>query len=261
MGSDSIDSQIKAPYSGIPSWNADCNMARLPRFILPGQPQHVILRGNNRTQIFRAGTDYQFYLNKLQLACEKYSCDIHAYVLMTNHVHLLITPHEERSLSKAFQVLGRYYVQYFNYRYQRTGALWEGRYKAAPIDTEAYLLTCMRYIELNPVRAGMVAHPSEYPWSSYDCNAFGHTNNLVTPHLEYQRLGMIDEERQTAYQQLFNDQIAQKSMTEIREATNKGWVLGNEQFKRSVQEKLKRRVEPAAKGGDRRSERFKINRV
>lgn len=236
-------------------------MARLPRFVLPDQPQHVILRGNNRAEIFHAEVDYRFYLNKLQLACEKYSCDIHAYVLMTNHVHLLITPHEEQSLSKAFQMLGRYYVQYFNYRYQRTGTLWEGRYKATVIDTEAYLLTCMRYIELNPVRAGIVAHPSDYPWSSYDCNASGQTNSLITPHVEYQRLGITDEERQTAYQQLFNDQIAQKSITEIREATNKGWVLGNERFKRSVQEKLKRRVEPAAKGGDRRSERFKINRV
>lgn len=148
-------------------------MARLPRFFLPGQPQHVILRGNNRTEIFCAEADYRFYLGKLRLACEKHGCDIHAYVLMTNHVHLLLTPQEEQSVGKALQMLGRYYVQFFNHRYQRTGTLWEGRYKATLIDTEAYLLTCMRYIELNPVRAGMVAHPSEYPWSSYGYNALG----------------------------------------------------------------------------------------
>ena len=121
-------------------------MARLPRFVIPGQPQHVIVRGNNRTDIFCDDADYQFYLEKLLLACKTHSCDVHAYVLMTNHVHLLITPHTEQSLSKAMQMLGRYYVQYFNYSYKRSGTLWEGRYKATLIDSESYLLTCMRYI-------------------------------------------------------------------------------------------------------------------
>jgi putative transposase len=180
---------------------------------------------------------------------------------MTNHVHLLITPHEEQSLGKALQMLGRYYVQYFNYSYRRTGTLWEGRYKAALIDTEAYLLTCMRYIELNPVRAGITAHASEYRWSSYACNALGQINDLVTLHPEYRRLGKTDEECRSAYRQLFDHQISEQSIHEIREATNKAWVLGNEQFKQNIQKKLKRPVEPAVKGGDRRSEQFKINRV
>ena len=136
-------------------------MPRQPRFTIPGQPQHVIIRGNNRDPIFYADEDYGFYLEKLRQACEKHQCDVHAYVLMTNHVHLLITPHTENSLGKAIQMLGRYYVQYFNYSYKRTGTLWEGRYKATLIDSEAYLLTCYRYIELNPVRAeGMAEHPS-----------------------------------------------------------------------------------------------------
>jgi putative transposase len=236
-------------------------MARLPRFIIPGQPQHVILRGNNHTAIFSEEADYRFYLNKLQLACRKHGCDIHAYVLMTNHVHLLISPHKEQSLSKALQMVGRYYVQYYNYRYQRTGTLWEGRYKATLIDTEAYLLTCMRYMELNPVRAGMVEHPSEYPWSSYDCNALGQANELITPYLEYQRLGATDEKRQEAYRQLVEQPTAEQDIKDIREATNKAWVLGNIRFKQAIQEKLKRRVEPTARGGDRRSEQFRINRV
>jgi putative transposase len=221
----------------------------------------VIVRGNNRTEIFCADADYQFYLEKLQLACEEHACQIHAYVLMTNHVHLLVTPQEEQSIGKAMQMLGRYYVQYYNYTYRRTGTLWEGRYKATLIDFEAYLLTCMRYIELNPVRAGMVAHPSEYPWSSYRRNALGQPNEIVTPQLEYQRLGKTDEERQAAYRQLFKHHITETSMNEIRNATNKAWVLGNDQFKHRIQKQLERRVEPNAKGGDRKSENYKINRV
>ncbi|HCA27599.1 MAG TPA: transposase [Betaproteobacteria bacterium] len=235
-------------------------MARLPRFAIAGQPQHVILRGNNRTEIFRTDADYRFYREKLQLACDKYGCDIHAYVLMTNHVHLLITPSEEQSLPKAMQMLGRYYVQHYNYSYQRTGTLWEGRYKATLIDTEAYLLTCMRYIELNPVRAGMVSHPSDYPWSSYHQNALGRPDHLVAPHLEYRRLGKTDKERQAAYRQLFKHHISERSVSEIREATNKAWVLGTDRFKRRVQKQLERRVEPEARGGDRKSAQFRRNR-
>lgn len=236
-------------------------MARLPRFVIPGQPQHVIVRGNNRSEIFCADADYQFYLEKLQLAIDKHDCEIHAYVLMTNHVHLLITPQTEDGLSKVMQMLGRYYVQYYNYTYQRTGTLWEGRYKATLIDSEAYLLTCMRYIELNPVRAGMVEHSSEYPWSSYRYNASGVANDLVTPHTEYMRLDKTPAARQAAYRQLFKHHLAESSMDEIREATNKAWVLGNDRFKQRVQKQLERRVEPSAKGGDRKSEKFKINRV
>lgn len=235
-------------------------MARLPRFVVPGQPQHVILRGNNRTEIFCADADYQFYLEKLQLACATHGCDLHAYVLMTTHVHLLITPHEEQSLAKTIQMLGRYYVQYYNNCYQRTGTLWEGRYKATLIDSETYLLTCMRYIELNPVRADMVAHPSEYPWSSYRYNALGQLNESLAQHPEYRRLGRTDEDRQAAYRQLFKHRIAEDSISEIREATNKAWVLGNDRFKRRIQMQLDRRVEPKAKGGDRKSEKFRSNR-
>ena len=236
-------------------------MARLPRFVIPDQPQHVIMRGNNRTEIFCSVADYQFYLEKLQLACDKHNCKIHAYVLMTNHVHLLITSQEEDGIGKVMQMLGRYYVQYYNYTYQRTGTLWEGRYKATLIDSEAYLLTCMRYIELNPIRANMVSHPSEYPWSSYHRNALGQPNELVTPHIEYLRLDKTDESRQAAYRQLFKHRIPESSIEEIRQATNKAWVLGTDRFKQRIQKQLERRVEPSAKGGDRKSEKFRINGV
>jgi putative transposase len=163
-------------------------MARLPRFVIPGQPQHIIVRGINRETIFYSDEDYEFYLGKLESACEKYSCQLHAYVLMTNHVHLLLTPKTETSIGKAIQSVGRYYVQYFNYHYSRTGTLWEGRYKATLIDSETYLLTCYRYIKLNPVRAHMVDHPSKYPWSSYRYNALGESSVNVTPHRLYQKL-------------------------------------------------------------------------
>ena len=236
-------------------------MARLPRIVIPGQPQHVIVRGNNRSEIFRADADYSFYLEKLKAACDQHGCQIHAYILMTNHVHLLVTPETEQSLAKTLQMLGRYYVQYFNFSYQRTGTLWEGRYKATLIDSESYLLTCMRYIELNPVRAGMVSHPSEYRWSSYHCNALGRADALVTTHLQYRRLDKAAETRQAAYRLLFRHHLAESSVAAIRDATNKAWVLGSDRFKQRVQRQLARRVEPSARGGDRKSEKFKINAI
>ena len=240
-------------------------MARLARFILPGHPQHVIIRGNNREPIFCAEDDYRYYLDKLGEALLKHRCDLHAYVLMTNHVHLLVTPSAEYSLGKAIQMLGRYYVQYFNYTYQRTGTLWEGRYKASLVDSERYLLTCYRYVELNPVRASMVAHPSDYPWSSYCCNALGHSNSLITSHEQYLKLGKRETERRAAYRALFKAHISEQQLHEIREATNKAWVLGNDYFKEKIEKQLNRRAVPLAKGGDRKSNAFKkrhkINRV
>ena len=232
-------------------------MARLPRFVLAGHPQHVIIRGNNRNPIFYSDEDYRFYLDKLQDACTKHQCAVHAYVLMTNHVHLLITPHTEDGISKTMQMLGRYYVQYFNFTHHRTGTLWEGRYKASLVDSEAFALTCYRYIELNPVRAAMVQHPAEYPWSSYRCNALGQPNSLITPHYLYEALGSDEAQRQTAYQALFNAHIDAKTLDEVRMSANKAWVLGSDYFKDKIAAQLNRRAKPNAKGGDRKSEAFK----
>lgn len=203
-------------------------------------------------------SDYRFFLEKLRAAAGKHDCQIHAYVLMTNHIHLLMTPGQEDSIGKLMQMLGRYYVQYYNYCYQRTGTLWEGRYRATLIDSEAYLLTCMRYIELNPVRARMVDHPSEYPWSSYAQNAAGQEDDIVKPHLEYKRLGKTPEERQSAYRQLFRARISEGTLDEIRQATNKAWVLGNGRFKRRIEKQLNRRIEPKSRGGDRKSKKYRI---
>ena len=232
-------------------------MARQPKFVIPGQPQHVIQRGNNREIIFVDDADYQFYLEKLYDACQKYNCDLHAYVLMTNHVHLLITPHSEDGISKVIQFVGRYYVQYFNFTYSRTGTLWEGRYKATLIDSENYLMTCCRYIELNLVRAEMVKHPSKYRWSSYHFNARGKEDKLITPHLLYKRLGRTSKERQESYRSLFRHKLLESSVAEIRESTNKAWVLGGDKFKAKIEKLTGRQTKPKARGGDRRSDAFR----
>ena len=213
-------------------------MARLPRFTLIGHPQHVIVRGNNREPIFYRDADYRFYLDKLKQACIKHDCEMHAYVLMTNHTHLLITPNTKTGISKVIQMLGRYYVQYFNYCYDRTGTLWEGKYKATLVDSERYALTCYRYIEMNPVRANMVDHPGDYPWSSYRCNAIGGADPLVSPHWLYDALGATDEERRFAYRSLFDAEVSTKTLNEIRAATNKSWVLGSDYFKDRISQKL-----------------------
>ena len=232
-------------------------MARLPRFVIPGQPQHVIQRGNNRQSIFRADDDYHFYLEKLAEAAKKHQCDIHAYVLMTTHVHLLVTPHTENGIGKMMQTLGRYYVQYFNHRYQRTGTLWEGRYKATLIDSEQYLLVCMRYIELNPVRAkNMVDHPAKYPWSSYAYNALGKEDPLVTPQIIYRRLGKKAQDKQSAYRQLFRSRIPQATLDGLREATNKSWVMGSNRFKARISKLIGRAVQSSGHGGDRKSKEY-----
>ena len=161
-------------------------MARLPRIVVPGQALHLIQRGNNRQPIFFSPDDYIKYLETLSQSAVRQCCSIHAYVLMTNHIHLLVTPDTEDGISLMMQDIGRNYVRYINQTYRRSGTLWEGRFKSALIDSERYLLTCSRYIELNPVRAGMVRVPEEYRWSSYHCNALGKLNPLIKPHHLYQ---------------------------------------------------------------------------
>ena len=223
-------------------------MARQPRYALPGYPQHVIQRGNNRQIIFAASPDYLAFVRWLQVAAQKYSLAIHAYVLMTNHFHLLVTPHQQQSIGKVIQSVGRRYVQYFNFCYGRTGTLWEGRYRATLIDTEAYLLTCCRYIELNPVRANMVTDPAEYPWSSYRRLAYGEADTLITPHASYLQLGDTVESRQQAYRSLFQQSLEAGVLSTIREATHRGWALGGERFRTEIELLSRRRAQPLPKG-------------
>src|SRR5699024_2265711 len=178
---------------------SELTMPRQPRYNITDVPQHVIQRGNNRQPVFFAGNDYLVYLEQLGEAAAKHQCDIHAYVLMTNHVHLLMTPHKPDGIAKTMQSLGRRYVYYVNRTQQRTGTLWEGRYRASLIDSTRYLLACYRYIELNPVRAEMVAQPADYRWSSYRAHAMGQLDALITDREEYLSLGHTPNERQRAY--------------------------------------------------------------
>jgi putative transposase len=226
-------------------------VARLPRFFLKGQPLHAIQRGNNREPIFAQPEDYVRFRAFLLDGVKRYSCAIHAYVLMTNHVHLLVTPDTEDGLSKLFQSVGRRYVQYFNFTYKRSGTLWEGRYRAAVIDAEQYLLTCMRYIELNPVRANLVEHPGDYPYSSYRANAQGESDALVMPHRPYRRLGETPGERQAAYRQLFKGHLSKTDLDAIRDTLHKGWALGDPRFRAKIEKLSGRRATPLPKGRPR----------
>lgn len=226
-------------------------MSRKPRFHLVGVPQHVIQRGNNRESCFHGEEDCQRYLADLGDAAARNSCRVHAFVLMTNHVHLLATPMQEHGVSHMMQDLGRQYVRYVNRAYRRTGTLWEGRYKSSLVDSDAYLLTCMRYIELNPVRARMVNHPGEYRWSSYAANAMGRTHPLLTAHPVYEQLGIDGESRRHVYRELFRHHMDNGLLHEIREALNQELVLGREDFKDRIAQMTARQTRPNRNGRPR----------
>jgi len=223
-------------------------MARKPRFGLPGIPQHVIQRGNNREPCFLAEADYRRYLDDLKTSADKFLCRIHAYALMTNHVHLLVTPMREEAIGDMMQALGRRYVHYVNKTYRRTGTLWEGRYKASLVDSDAYLLTYMRYIELNPIRAEMVAHAGEYQWSSYGANAQGRRDPLLCPHPLYTALGVTAAERQHAYRELFRHHLDNDLLHEIRDALNHELVLGRSYFKDKIEQMTQRKTRMGSPG-------------
>ena len=223
-------------------------MARLSRVSPTGVPQHIVQRGNNRQVCFASDEDMKAYLNWLKEYSKKYLVDIHAWVLMTNHVHLLCTPHEEGAISKMMQSIGRMYVRYYNYTYQRSGTLWEGRFKSSLIQSEGYLLELHRYIELNPVRADMVDEPSEYSWSSYGCNALGMETELQTPHELYLALGKTKNERLESYRQLFKAHVGVELLKEIRDSVNKGLALGNERFVLQIEALTEKRVTPRKAG-------------
>lgn len=223
-------------------------MPRQPRYFLPDIPQHVLMRGVDKQATFFAADDYALFLNVLHdTACET-ECALHAYVLMTNHVHLLLTPGHARALPRLIQGLGRSYVQAVNRRYERTGTLWQGRYKACLVQTDGYLMACQRYIELNPVRAGMVPDPADYPYSSYRHHALGSYDPALTPHSVYCSLASTERERQRAYRRLFETSLERTLIDRIRRDTNACRVLGNELFTDQIGRMLNRRVRPARIG-------------
>lgn len=209
-------------------------MARGLRICPAGIPQHIIQRGNNRQVCFVCEEDFAIYRQWLEEAAKWHNVKIHAWVFMTNHVHLLATPDEQDAISAMMQSLGRRYVRYFNRAYRRTGTLWEGRFKSCLVHSDTYLLACQRYIELNPVRAMMVSDPAAYHWSSYQVHAQGAMTTLWTPHEQYLALGNTPAARLLAYRQLFTHGINSHEINDIRRAVNAGLALGNDHFREEI---------------------------
>ena len=227
-------------------------MPRQPRLDLPGIPQHVIQRGNDRQPCFFSSDDYERYRSQLREISLREGCAIHGYVLMTNHVHLLVTPSTTGAIARMMQALGRRYVRHVNDRYHRTGTLWEGRYKACPVDTETYFLQCLRYIELNPVRARMVADPADYPWSSHTCNALRRTDALVTPHPCWRALASSAQARCATYRRFVLADIDPAETEAIRLFLQRQHALGSARFRAAIETQLGRRAGPATIGRPRK---------
>lgn len=223
-------------------------MARLSRLTLPGHPHHVIQRGNNRQSIFASTDDYQTMLDLLDENARKFSVAIHAYVLMGNHFHLLVTPDTADGLPQMMQAVGRRYVRYFNDRQKRTGTLWEGRYKSTLIQTERYLLACMAYIDLNPVRANMVSQAKDYPWSSHAHYVGMQTDKLLTPHALVWALGNTPFAREAAYAELVQAGVSAGQQKALTDSALRGWALGGPEFVENLQKKTTRRVSKGTAG-------------
>ncbi|PWF45112.1 transposase [Massilia glaciei] len=205
-------------------------MARRARLVLADVPLHIIQRGNNRHRCFAVDSDYLVYLDLLATCASESGCAIHAYVLMTNHVHLLASPSDKTSPARMMKAVGERYVQYFNRRHTRTGTLWDGRFRSGLVDEERYFLICQRYIELNPVRAGLVNHPAEYRWSSFKNNSSGGNDSFLTAHPITRQMGIDRQSRTDAYLALFKESVLEDDLCKIRYATNGNYAVGTEQF-------------------------------
>jgi putative transposase len=223
-------------------------MARLPRLTLPGYPHHIIQRGNNRQAIFASQADYQTLLNLLLENAQKFKVAIHAYVLMTNHFHLLATPETADGLPQMMQAVGRRYVRWFNDAQGRSGTLWEGRYKSTVIDTDPYLLACMAYLDLNPVRAGLAGQAGDYVWSSHGHYIGQKVDKLITPHPLVWGLGNTPFAREAAYADLVRGGVSPSQTVQLTESALRGWALGDKDFVASLQNLTPRRVSKAAAG-------------
>lgn len=223
-------------------------MARAPRLIVPNQPYHVIQRGNDRQPIFREEADYQRFLVWLKESARFYEVAIHAYVLMPNHLHLLVTPADATGLALTMQKVGRFYVPWFNNKYDRSGGLFEGRFRTSLIDTERYFLVCSSYIELNPVRAHLAPTPGDYPWSSYAHHAGVRSDSLVTDHALYWGLGNTPFQREAAYMQLVQQGLSQEETDFVTTSVLKNQPLGSDDFKADLERKTKRQILPAKRG-------------
>jgi len=223
-------------------------MARQPRLIVPQQPHHLIQRGNNRQLIFRDDADYQRFLVWLKECARFYDVAIHSYVLMPNHIHLLVTPADATGLALMMQKLGRFYVPWFNHKYERTGGLFEGRFRTSLIDSDRYFMTCSRYIELNPVRAGLSIAPESYAWSSYAHHAGIKLDTLVSDHTLFWQLGNTPFQREAAYIDMVAQGLTTEEVEFITVAILRNHPLGSNSFKSALEQKTQRQILPAKRG-------------
>ena len=223
-------------------------MARLPRLTLAGYPHHVIQRGNNRQVIFKTASDYEYLLNLIEENAKKFAVDVHAYVLMTNHFHLLVTPQTDTALPQMMQAVGRSYVRYFNDLQARTGSLWEGRYRSTLIQTDRYLLACMAYIDLNPVRAGIVGGAADYPWSSHGLYVGTRSDKLITPHALFWDLANTPFGREAAYAEMVQAGVTADQQSALTRSALAGWALGEPHFVDDLQKRTERRVNKGKAG-------------
>ena len=228
-------------------------MPRCARPHLDGWPLHVMQRGHNKRACFVEERDYVLYLALLEEAAALHGCEVHAYVAMTNHVHLVVTPETMHGLSRALKRVGERYAAHFNRSYGLSGAIWDGRFKASVIDSDAYLLCCYRYVELNPVRAGMVAHPADYRWSSYGANARGQASDLVMRHGLYLELGADREAREAAYRRFVAMGCSDAELEQIRDAVRAGTALASPEFLASFGGQLGTHAVRRPRGRPRRS--------
>ena len=223
-------------------------MARLPRLIVPNEAHHVIQQGNDGQYIFRDNEDHQRFLIWLKDCMREHKVAVHAYVLMPNHFHLLVTPSDEPGLGLAMQRLGRYYVPWFNAKYARTGSLFQGRFKTSVIDPDGWFMLCSRFIESNPLRTHLVHDLNDYPWSSYPHHVGHRVDPLITDHALYWALGNTPFQREMAYREMFTHPLTREQMTQLDASVLKGWPLGSDRFKASLEERAERRVTPARRG-------------
>ena len=217
-------------------------MPRSKRLDVPGVAQHVIQRGHDRRACFFREADYALYLGILREVTLRFGCCVHAYVLMTNHVHLLMTPAQAGGVARVMQALGTTYVRHVNDALDRTGTLWDGRYKSCLVDSNHYVLACYRYIELNPVRAGMVDDASGYAWSSHGCNAFGRPDPLVRAHPTYLQIAASDDARRAHYRALVEEGIADDELRSIRLYSKRQRALGSNRVRQQIECQLARRA-------------------
>jgi putative transposase len=230
-------------------------MPRQQRYFVPGVAAHIVQRGHNRAACFRRDNDYLLYLLHLRELSERHGCDVHAYCLMTNHVHLFLTPSTTHACVALMRDLGQRYVQHFNRYYGRRGTLWEGRYGSFLAESARYVIACYRYIELNPVEAGMMADPAAYPWSSYGANTGTRVDSLIKPHAEFLALASDAAERHSSYVRLIAEKLDPKLIRQIEDAIDSGYPLASEAFKAHLEARLGRKTEPGRPGRPEKKKR------